>query len=68
MSFAVVEQTIELRTIGVAIRFSKCGDKQTDEVRYYISSLPLNVKLFAKSVRGHWAIENSLGDGQDLPR
>ena len=29
-------------------------------MRYYINSLPLNVKLFAKSVRGHWAIENSL--------
>lgn len=54
------EKWKKLRTIGVAIRFSKCGDKQTDEVRYYITSLPLNVKLFAKSVRGHWAIENSL--------
>lgn len=54
------EKWKKLRTIGVAIRFSKCGDKQTDEVRYYINSLPLNVKLFAKSVRGHWAIENSL--------
>ncbi|MGA9131629.1 MAG: ISAs1 family transposase [Candidatus Sulfotelmatobacter sp.] len=54
------EKWKKLRTIGVAIRFSKCGDKQTDEVRYYITSLPLNVKLFAKSVRGHWAIENTL--------
>jgi predicted transposase YbfD/YdcC len=54
------EKWRKLRTIGVAIRDSKCGDKQTDDVRFYISSLPLNVKLFAKSVRGHWAIENSL--------
>ena len=29
-------------------------------MRYYINSLPLDVKLFAKSVRGHWAIENTL--------
>ena len=50
----------KLRTIGAAIRFSKCGDKETDDVRFYISSLPRNVKLFAKSVRGHWGIENSL--------
>lgn len=50
----------KLQTLGVAIRYSKCGGKQTDEVRYYISSLPLHVKLFAKTVRGHWAIENSL--------
>jgi len=54
------EKWRKLRTVGVAIRYSKCGDKQTDDVRFYISSLPLNVKLFAKSVRGHWAIENSL--------
>lgn len=50
----------KLRTIGVAIRFSQCGDKETDDVRFYISSLPRNAKLFAKSVRGHWGIENAL--------
>lgn len=50
----------KLKTVGVAIRSSRRGDKTTDEVRYYINSIPLNVKLFAKSVRGHWGIENSL--------
>lgn len=54
------ERWKKLKTLGVAIRSSTCGDKTTDDVRYYISSLGLNVKLFAKSVRGHWAIENSL--------
>jgi predicted transposase YbfD/YdcC len=54
------EKWKKLRTLGVAVRHSQCGDKQTDDVRFYINSLPLNVKLFAKSVRGHWAIENSL--------
>jgi len=29
-------------------------------VRYYLNSLPLDVKLFANSIRGHWAIENTL--------
>lgn len=29
-------------------------------MRSYINSLPLNVKLFAKAVRGHWGIENLL--------
>jgi predicted transposase YbfD/YdcC len=54
------EQWKNLRTIGIAIRFSKCGDQETDDVRFYINSLPRNVALFAKSVRGHWGIENSL--------
>jgi predicted transposase YbfD/YdcC len=50
----------KLKTVGVAIRSSRRGVQTTDDVRYYINSLPLNVKLFAKSVRGHWGIENSL--------
>jgi len=50
----------KFQTIGVAIRISTRGDQETYDVRYYISSLPLDVKLFAKSVRGHWAIENTL--------
>lgn len=29
-------------------------------VRYYISSLPAEVKRLAAAVRGHWGIENSL--------
>ena len=50
----------KLTTIGVAIRLSTSGGKETSDVRFYISSLPLNIKLFAKSVRGHWGIENTL--------
>jgi predicted transposase YbfD/YdcC len=49
-----------LRTIGVAVRLSEQGDKQTSEVRYFLSSLRLGVKRFAAAVRGHWAIENTL--------
>lgn len=49
-----------LRTVGVALRHCQTGEKQTDDVRYYISSLPLDVRLFARTVRGHWAIENTL--------
>jgi predicted transposase YbfD/YdcC len=54
------EQWKKLKTVGVAIRSSRRAGQTTDDVRYYINSLPLNVKLFAKSVRGHWGIENSL--------
>jgi predicted transposase YbfD/YdcC len=49
-----------LRTIGMAIRLSQQNGKETSEVRYYISSLPLGARLFAESVRGHWGIENTL--------
>ena len=48
------------RTIGIAIRMSEQGDKVTREVRYFISSLRLSVKRFARGVRGHWGIENTL--------
>lgn len=49
-----------LRTIGMAIRTSRQGEKETVDVRYFISSLRLGVRRFAKSVRGHWGIENTL--------
>ena len=31
--------------------------EESVEVRYYISSLAVEVKLFAHAVRGHWGIE-----------
>jgi predicted transposase YbfD/YdcC len=36
------------------------GGKKTVERRYYLSSLPLGVETFARAVRGHWSVENSL--------
>jgi predicted transposase YbfD/YdcC len=50
----------KLKTIGVAIRLSESNGRESCDVRYYITSLLLNVALFAKIVRGHWAIENTL--------
>ena len=49
-----------LRTIGMAIRTSRQGEKKTVDVRYFISSLRLGVRRFAKAIRGHWGIENTL--------
>ncbi len=45
-----------LRTIGIAIRMSQQGDKETSDVRYFISSLRLGVKRFAQ--RGSQALEH----------
>jgi predicted transposase YbfD/YdcC len=48
-----------LKTIGVVMLMCLRGGKETCDVRYYISSLPLGVRRFARAVRGHWGIENS---------
>jgi predicted transposase YbfD/YdcC len=48
-----------LQTIGLVISHSVCGEKETMDVRYYISSLRMGIKQFARSVRSHWSIENT---------
>ncbi len=57
--FPYGEQWKNLETIGVAITACVRDGKESVEKRYYISSLPLGVKRFARAVRGHWGIENS---------
>jgi predicted transposase YbfD/YdcC len=46
-----------LRSIGQVITTVVYDGKETSEVRNYISSRPPKVREFAKSTRGHWAIE-----------
>jgi predicted transposase YbfD/YdcC len=48
-----------LRTIAVVTSLGARDGKETAEVRYYISSLSMDVKRLARAVRGHWGIENS---------
>jgi predicted transposase YbfD/YdcC len=48
-----------LLTIGVVVHECLRNGKETDEVRYYISSLAMGVKRFAHAVRSHWGIENA---------
>jgi len=55
-----LEKWAGLRTIGVAIRQSESHSKSSTEVRFFIGSITLGVKKFARYVRGHWAIENTL--------
>lgn len=54
------EEWAGLKTIGMVVNHTECNGDCSDDVRYYISSLPLEVKRFAASVRGHWGIENGL--------
>jgi predicted transposase YbfD/YdcC len=48
-----------LKTIGMVVLLCQRDGHETSEVRYFLSSLPLGVKRFARAVRSHWAIENS---------
>jgi predicted transposase YbfD/YdcC len=48
-----------LLTIGVAMLTCLRDGKETADIRYFISSLPMGVKRFSRAVRGHWAIENT---------
>jgi predicted transposase YbfD/YdcC len=48
-----------LRTIAVVTSLCLRDGKEAVEVRYYISSLAMDVKRLARAVRGHWGIENS---------
>lgn len=47
-----------LTSIGQVVTITDCGEKQTSDVRHYISSRQPRVKEFAKSSRGHWSIES----------
>lgn len=38
----------------------RIGEKTSEETRYFLSSLPQDAEKFAKTVRGHWSIENGL--------
>ncbi len=49
-----------LRSIGMVCRTRVAHGEETDEIVYYLSSLPPKVKQFAKAVRSHWGIENRL--------
>jgi predicted transposase YbfD/YdcC len=48
-----------LKSVGMVTSLRKEGETQSIEVRYYLSSLPVDVGLFARAVRGHWSVENA---------
>ncbi len=58
--FADRAQWEGLATVGMVEAIREVSGKRTVERRYYLSSLPLGVETFARAVRGHWGIENSL--------
>ena len=48
-----------LQAIGMVTSTVEEKDKKTEETRYFITSLT-DIDTFAKAVRGHWGIENSM--------
>lgn len=54
------ERWSQLKAIGIAISHTQRDGKDCYEVRYYILSKYLSGRRFAKAVRRHWSIENSL--------
>jgi len=49
-----------LQSIGMVESIRKVKGKSSIERRFFLSSLPLNAKKLAKSIRGHWGVENAL--------
>jgi predicted transposase YbfD/YdcC len=51
----------DLRTISMVVSERQVlGQAATSEIRYYIGSKPGKAKEYARYIRGHWGIENSL--------
>jgi predicted transposase YbfD/YdcC len=48
-----------LKSVGVVTSRRKEGEEESIEVRYYLSSLAVDLNLFARAVRGHWSVENA---------
>ncbi|WP_341528491.1 ISAs1 family transposase [Nostoc sp. UHCC 0302] len=51
---------VKLNSVGMVEHIRQEKGETTVEIRYFISSLPNNIEKFAKAVRGHWGVENSL--------
>lgn len=52
----------KLNTIGVVKKTINDGKNKEPkvEMRYYISSLNIDIELFSKAIRNHWSVENKL--------
>jgi len=52
------EKWAGIKSIGMTKNTIIKGEKATEEIRYYISSLVVDVEEFARCVRTHWEIES----------
>lgn len=49
----------DLKSVGLVEARREMNGKATTEVRYYVSSLPVQAQRFGHAIRTHWGIENS---------
>jgi predicted transposase YbfD/YdcC len=54
------DEWTDLASVGMVYRHRQIGVMETDEIAFFISSLPPAVKKLARHLRGHWSVENSL--------
>lgn len=50
----------DIQTVGMIYRHREVDGVSSDEVSYFISSLPPKVRLHSKHIRSHWSVENTL--------
>ncbi len=53
--------------MGRAVQRGHGRERASGGRRYCLSSFSVDVEKFARAVRGHWPIENSLHGVQDVP-
>lgn len=58
--FADLKHWEALKSVGMVESIREVDGKASVERRYYLSSLPVNIELFARAVRSHWGVENKL--------
>ena len=56
----------DLRTLAVVLKRIERDGLASFETRFYLSSLPPDVKLLSRVIRSHWGIENSLHWSMDV--
>jgi predicted transposase YbfD/YdcC len=64
--FADKDKWEGLRTVGMVEATREIKGLISVERRYYLSSLPLDIDVFARAVRGHWGIENKVHWAMDV--
>ena len=58
--FADKDKWEGLQSVGMVQSLREIDGKTTEEWRYYLSSLPLDIETFARAVRSHWGVENKV--------
>ena len=53
-------QWANLRSVGMVESLRESAGQRTCERRFFITSIGAQAETFARAVRGHWAIENTL--------